>query len=86
MNALAWTAEQIRSLGPQRAAVPDRFERTGEWVVGMRRPVTWVDLARAHDIGRYEAMRRLREAAQRGLIRRVRSEHANRPDEFEGRR
>lgn len=84
MSAIDWTAEQIRSLRPVRATPADRFERTAQWVIGMRRPVTWGDLAKAHDLKRMEAMKRLREAADRGLIRRVRNEHANRPDEFEG--
>jgi hypothetical protein len=82
-GAMGWVVRQLARMRPAATRTPDRFERTAQWVAGMCRPVTLADLARAHQIGKYEAMRRLRTAAARRLIARRASELRNRPDEFE---
>ncbi len=99
MNAIAWIVAQSRRLdlpcgaglpmltsgAPARAPGPDAADRTAEWVVSTRRRVTWVDVAERQGCHRYHAMKLLRVAAERGLLRRIPSTHKQRPDLFEGR-
>ena len=48
----------------------------------MGRGVTWEELVEAHNIGRYEAMKRLRVATELGLIERVPADRPNLPSTF----
>lgn len=98
MNAIVWTVAQSRRLdlpcgaglpmlddaGP-RCTGPDAVDRNAEWVVSLRRPVTWVDVVEHLGCHRYYAMRLLRVGAERGLLRRTAAPNPTRPDLFEGR-
>ncbi len=99
-SPIAWIAAQAQRLDLpcgagerlQQAAtqagepVTDPVERCAEWVASTRRRITWVETCAHFGWSRFYAMRRLRQGAERGLLRRIPSENSKRPDLFEGAR
>ncbi len=100
INPIAWIAAQAQRLDLpcgagdrlQQAStqateiVTDPVERCAAWVSSTGRRITWVETSEHFGWSRYYAMRRLREGAERGLLRRIPSENSQRPDLFEGAR
>lgn len=97
-NPIAWIAAQAQRLdlpcgagerlqqSSTQAAETDPVERCAAWVASTRRRITWVETCAHFGWSRFYAMRRLRQGAERGLLRRIPSENSKRPDLFEGAR
>ncbi|HEY0878976.1 MAG TPA: hypothetical protein VGE10_11055 [Zeimonas sp.] len=97
-NPIAWIAAQAQRLdlpcgagerlqqSSTQAAETDPVERCAAWISSTGRRITWVETSEHFGWSRYYAMRRLREGAERGLLRRIPSENSQRPDLFEGAR
>ena len=71
MSALAWTAAQVCAVTPGVPRRPDVIEVTAEYVVHLMSAVTADDIAAHFRIDKTGAARRLRIAAERGLLRRI---------------
>lgn len=82
MTPIAWTVTQISSMRPLPARPRDAVAEAAEWAARQWRPVTYHDVMRHFEVGRYQAMRLLREATQRGLLMRYRARRPHTPDEF----
>jgi hypothetical protein len=80
--AIAWTTEQIRSMRPLPPPPRDAAAEAADWAARQWRPVTYHDIMRHFEVGRYQAMRLLRQGAERGLLVRHRARQAHTPDEF----
>ena len=81
-GSIAWTAEQIRAMRPLRARAIDTTAEVATWVCALGRRITYHDVMRQRECGRYHAMRVLREAAERGLLVRYRARGAHEADQF----
>lgn len=81
-GAMAWTTRQIRSMRPTKARPADAVAEVAEWVCQQRERVTYHEVMRARECGRFHAMRVLREAVVRGLLVRYRARRPHTPDEF----
>lgn len=82
MTPIAWTVTQIRSMRPLPAPPRDVVAEAADWVALQRWPVTYHQVMRHFEVGRYHAMRLLREATERGLLVRYRARRPHTPDEF----
>lgn len=81
-DPMVWTTEQILLLKPLPAPPPDATAIAAHWVAERRLRVTYHDVMREFNVARFTAMRRLREATERGLLVRYRARKPHTPDEF----